>query len=213
MDVTFTIGHKEYTLQAQDGEERLLRRASGLLNEEAAKIVEQAGRMPEPRLLLLAGLMLADRLSAMEDRALGAEREVARTRQAASGTSAADVMEAMAELAARAEALAEKALKRYGVEEVVLLGRAQGEKLEGLLFAHPFYDERDIPILLGDHVSAEDGTGAVHTAPGHGQEDFAVSQKYGLVEQYSAAQLNPVDGRGVYLPSTPQAASCIAAKP
>ena len=109
MDVTFTIGHKEYTLQAQDGEERLLRRASGLLNEEAAKIVEQAGRMPEPRLLLLAGLMLADRLSAMEDRALGAEREVARTRQAASGTSAADVMEAMAELVARAEALAEKA--------------------------------------------------------------------------------------------------------
>jgi isoleucyl-tRNA synthetase len=104
-----------------------------------------------------------------------------------------------------AEALAEKALKRYGVDEVVVLGRAVGEKLEGMLFAHPFYDERDIPILLGDHVSAEDGTGAVHTAPGHGQEDFAVSQKYGLVEKYSAAQLNPVDGRGVYLPSTPPA--------
>ena len=104
-----------------------------------------------------------------------------------------------------AEALAEKALKRYGVDEVVLLGRASGEKLENMLFAHPFYPERDIPILLGDHVSAEDGTGAVHTAPGHGQEDFAVSQKYGLVEKYSAAQLNPVDGRGVYLPSTPPA--------
>ena len=104
-----------------------------------------------------------------------------------------------------AEALAEKALKRYGVEEVVVLGRVQGEKLEGMLFAHPFYAERDIPILLGDHVSAEDGTGAVHTAPGHGQEDFAVSQKYGLVGRYSAAQLNPVDGRGVYLPSTPPA--------
>ena len=104
-----------------------------------------------------------------------------------------------------AEALAEKALKRYGVDEVVVLGRAQGEKLEGMLFAHPFYAERDIPVLLGDHVSAEDGTGAVHTAPGHGQEDFAVSQKYGLVEKYSAAQLNPVDGRGVYLPSTPPA--------
>ena len=104
-----------------------------------------------------------------------------------------------------AEALAEKALKRYGVDEVVVLGRALGEKLEGMLFAHPFYDERDIPILLGDHVSAEDGTGAVHTAPGHGQEDFVVSQKYGLVEKYSAAQLNPVDGRGVYLPSTPPA--------
>ena len=52
-----------------------------------------------------------------------------------------------------AEALAEKALKRYGVDEVVVLGRALGEKLEGMLFAHPFYDERDIPILLGDHVS------------------------------------------------------------
>ncbi|WP_374248799.1 isoleucine--tRNA ligase [Thermomonas sp.] len=104
-----------------------------------------------------------------------------------------------------AEALAEKALKRYGVDEVVVLGRAQGEKLEGMLFAHPFYAERDIPILLGDHVSAEDGTGAVHTAPGHGQEDFVVGQKYGLIEKYTAAQLNPVDGRGVYLPSTPKA--------
>ena len=105
-----------------------------------------------------------------------------------------------------AEALAEKALKRYGVDEVVIHGRAAGAALEGMHFAHPFYAERDIPILLGDHVSAEDGTGAVHTAPGHGQEDFAVSQKYGLVEKYSAAQLNPVDGRGVYLPSTPPAA-------
>ncbi|WP_240126646.1 isoleucine--tRNA ligase [Thermomonas alba] len=101
-----------------------------------------------------------------------------------------------------AEALAEKALKRYGVDEVVVLGRARGEALEGLRFAHPFYPNRDIPVLLGDHVSAEEGTGAVHTAPGHGQEDFAVSQKYGLVEQYDAATLNPVDGRGVYLPGT-----------
>jgi isoleucyl-tRNA synthetase len=104
-----------------------------------------------------------------------------------------------------AEALAAKALQRYGVQEVVVHGHAQGEKLEGMLFAHPFYAERDIPILLGDHVSDEDGTGAVHTAPGHGQEDFVVSRKYGLVEKYSAAQLNPVDGRGVYLPSTPPA--------
>ena len=104
-----------------------------------------------------------------------------------------------------AEPLAEKALKRYGVDEVVVHGRVAGAQLEGLLFAHPFYAERDIPILLGDHVSAEDGTGAVHTAPGHGQEDFVVGQKYGLVEKYSAAQLNPVDGRGVYLPSTPPA--------
>ena len=104
-----------------------------------------------------------------------------------------------------ADALAEGALRRYGVEETTVLGRATGEKLEGLLFAHPFYDRRDIPVLLGDHVSAEDGTGAVHTAPGHGQEDYAVSKQYGLVEKYGAAELNPVDGRGVYLPSTPAA--------
>ncbi len=102
-----------------------------------------------------------------------------------------------------AEALVEKATKRYGIEEATLLGRARGAELEGIVLAHPFYAERDIPLILGDHVSAEDGTGAVHTAPGHGQEDFAVGLKYGLIEQYTAAQLNPVDGRGVYLPSTP----------
>ncbi|NHF73391.1 cell division protein ZapA [Paracoccus xiamenensis] len=112
MDVTFTIGHKEYTLQAQDGEERLLRRAGALLDEEAQKIIDQAGRMPEPRLLLLAGLMLADRHNTMEDRALAAERELIRMRQAASGMVASEVQDSMAELATRAEALAQKAEDR-----------------------------------------------------------------------------------------------------
>lgn len=102
-----------------------------------------------------------------------------------------------------AEALAAKALARYGVDEVVVHGHAKGAALEQLLLAHPFYAEREIPLLLGDHVSAEDGTGAVHTAPGHGQEDYQVSKQYGLLERYGAAQINPVDGRGVYLPSTP----------
>src|SRR5690606_27347124 len=51
----------------------------------------------------------------------------------------------------------------------------------------------------------DDGTGAVHTAPGHGQEDFAAARAYGIVDRYTAAQMNPVDGRGVYLPSTPAA--------
>jgi isoleucyl-tRNA synthetase len=102
-----------------------------------------------------------------------------------------------------AEGLVPKALKRYGIEEPVVLGRALGAALENLLLGHPFYAERDIPLILGDHVSAEDGTGAVHTAPGHGQEDYAVGLKYGLVAKYTAAQMNPVDGRGVYLPSTP----------
>ena len=104
-----------------------------------------------------------------------------------------------------AEALVERVLQRYGVEDVVIHGRAQGVELEGQRLQHPFYGEREIPVLLGEHVSAEDGTGVVHTAPGHGQDDFVVGQRYGLIEQYGAAQLNPVDGRGVYLPSTPPA--------
>ena len=101
-----------------------------------------------------------------------------------------------------ARALAEKALARYGVETLKALGEVKGQALEGLLLRHPFYD-RQVPIILGDHVSAEDGTGAVHTAPGHGAEDFAVGQKYGLVEKYTPAELNPVGPNGVYLPETP----------
>ncbi len=103
-----------------------------------------------------------------------------------------------------ADALAERALRRYGVEgDAVVHGRVAGSALEHLVLAHPFYAERDIPVILGDHVSAEDGTGAVHTAPGHGQEDYVVGKAYGLLDRYTAAQLNPVDGRGVYLLSTP----------
>ncbi|MFO7338886.1 MAG: isoleucine--tRNA ligase [Lysobacteraceae bacterium] len=102
-----------------------------------------------------------------------------------------------------AEALADRALRRYGVADTVVHGRAKGACLEGILLRHPFYAGREIPLILGDHVSAEDGTGAVHTAPGHGQEDYAVGKRYGIVDRYTAAQINPVDGRGVYLPSTP----------
>jgi isoleucyl-tRNA synthetase len=104
-----------------------------------------------------------------------------------------------------AEPLAAKALRRYGVEDIVEHGRVPGSALDRLLLAHPLYAERDIVVALGEHVSAEDGTGAVHTAPGHGQEDFAVGREYGLLDKYTAAQINPVDGRGAYLPSTPPA--------
>ena len=106
-----------------------------------------------------------------------------------------------------ASALAARSLARYGVEEVVSHGQARGSALENQLLAHPFYPQRDIPLLNGDHVSDEDGTGAVHTAPGHGQEDYVVSAKYGLLERYHAGEINPVDAAGVYLPSTPPAAS------
>jgi isoleucyl-tRNA synthetase len=74
-------------------------------------------------------------------------------------------------------------------------GRANGAALEGLELQHPFY-ERVVPVILADHVTLESGTGAVHTAPGHGQEDFAVGQKYGLPVD------NPVGNDGRFLPST-----------
>jgi isoleucyl-tRNA synthetase len=70
-----------------------------------------------------------------------------------------------------------------------------GREFENQQLQHPFYN-RKIPIILGDHVSAEEGTGAVHTAPGHGVEDFDVGKKYGL------SVLNPVGPNGVYLPDT-----------
>ena len=102
-----------------------------------------------------------------------------------------------------ADALVEEAAQRYGIESPQVLARVMGEGLENLRLQHPFYAERTVPILLGDHVSAEDGTGAVHTAPGHGQEDYAVCRKYGLLDQYNAAQINPMGGNGVFLPGTP----------
>ncbi|HPW33043.1 MAG TPA: isoleucine--tRNA ligase [Arenimonas sp.] len=94
-----------------------------------------------------------------------------------------------------AEALSEGVATRYGLGEVNVLGRAKGAALELLQLQHPFYS-RVVPIILGDHVTTDAGTGAVHTAPGHGQEDFAVGLKYGL------EVLNPIDGKGVYLPNT-----------
>ncbi len=110
-----------------------------------------------------------------------------------------------------AEPLAARALQRYGITDMAVHGRLSGAALEGAVLAHPFYGERDIPVILGAHVSAEDGTGAVHTAPGHGQDDYVVGKAYGLIDKYTAAQLNPVDGRGVYLPSTPPAGDTVLA--
>jgi len=94
-----------------------------------------------------------------------------------------------------AEALAESCAQRYGLPAVKVLGRCQGRVLDKLLLQHCFLD-RQVPVILGDHVTTEAGTGAVHTAPAHGQDDFVVGQRYGL-EVY-----NPVGGNGVYLPGT-----------
>jgi cell division protein ZapA len=112
-EVEFAIGYKSYTLSCQEGEERLLRRAAALLDNEAQVILGQAGRMPDARLLLLAGLMLAERTTALEDRAASAERELARLKSNPQRVEVpvvpASLVEGMAELAARAEALAQKA--------------------------------------------------------------------------------------------------------
>jgi isoleucyl-tRNA synthetase len=84
--------------------------------------------------------------------------------------------------------------RRWGVDHFEELAVCKGAALGGLALEHPFYD-RVSPVVLGDHVTLDAGTGAVHTAPGHGQEDFAIGQVYGL-EVYS-----PVDRDGRFLPS------------
>ena len=91
--------------------------------------------------------------------------------------------------------LASGALQRYGFEDHRVLGVCRGHRLENLRLQHPFYS-RTVPIILGDHVTTDAGTGAVHTAPGHGQDDYIVGSRYGL-EVY-----NPVGSDGVFLPDT-----------
>jgi isoleucyl-tRNA synthetase len=70
-------------------------------------------------------------------------------------------------------------LKRFGMLADAPLAQFEGRALEGLKLQHPF-QPRQVPVILGEHVTLDAGTGAVHTAPGHGQEDFVVSQRYGL---------------------------------
>jgi isoleucyl-tRNA synthetase len=81
--------------------------------------------------------------------------------------------------------------ERSGQENAQVLSHFKGGVLENLVFKHPFY-ERDIPVLLGDHVTLDAGTGFVHTAPDHGMEDFVVCNKYGI------QTINPMDDKGVF---------------
>ncbi len=94
-----------------------------------------------------------------------------------------------------AEELAQVALKRYGIDDYKVVARGKGAALEGQRLQHPFY-ARESLLVIGDHVTLDAGTGAVHTAPGHGQDDFVLGKKYGL-EIY-----NPVGGNGCFLPDT-----------
>ena len=94
-----------------------------------------------------------------------------------------------------AEALMQDALRRYGIDEYKVVARANGDAFEKQRLRHPFY-ERESLLVIGDHVTLDAGTGAVHTAPGHGQDDFELGKKYGL-EIY-----NPVGDNGCFLPAT-----------
>lgn len=93
-----------------------------------------------------------------------------------------------------AESLLESVMQRYR-KEYHILARARGEALAGVKLHHPFY-KRIVPIVMGQHVTIEAGTGAVHTAPAHGQDDYEVGLHYGL------SITSPVGSNGCFSPET-----------
>jgi cell division protein ZapA len=119
-EVRITIGGREFDVACQEGEEHYLRTAAKMLDEEASVLTSQAGRMPESRMLLMAGLMLADKTASVEDRASEIqaqldkkEAELTALKQERAEPEKVEVpvvpqgvKDTLAELAARAEALA-----------------------------------------------------------------------------------------------------------
>ncbi len=95
-----------------------------------------------------------------------------------------------------AASLVESVMQRYAISNYHVLASSLGEALEGFKLQHPFLP-RQVPIILGDHVTVETGTGAVHTAPAHGQDDYVVGSRYNLPID------NPVDDKGCFIPGTP----------
>lgn len=106
------------------------------------------------------------------------------------------VQGAQAEYLIIATDLVDSAMERYGIDSYQTVGVVAGSDLEHLQLQHPLQD-RQVPIILGEHVTIDSGTGCVHTAPGHGVEDFDVCQ------QYDIPVYNPVDDHGVYKSDTP----------
>ncbi|MFI3256393.1 MAG: isoleucine--tRNA ligase, partial [Psittacicella sp.] len=90
-----------------------------------------------------------------------------------------------------ASELLENVFEKYKVETFEILGQAKGHALEGFKFKHPFY-EYEVPVVLGDHVSLDAGTGIVHTAPDHGMDDYIVGLKYKL------PMVNLVNASGIF---------------
>ncbi|WP_293747902.1 isoleucine--tRNA ligase [uncultured Paraglaciecola sp.] len=91
--------------------------------------------------------------------------------------------------------LLDDCMQRFGFENYQTLGVCKGQDLENQALHHAFYDFQ-VPLILGEHVTTESGTGCVHTAPGHGVDDFNVGKNYGL------EVANPVGANGVYLEGT-----------
>ncbi|ETO93590.1 isoleucine--tRNA ligase [Legionella oakridgensis] len=96
-----------------------------------------------------------------------------------------------------ARELVETVMGRYGVEKFTLLGHVKGAVFERMMLQHPF-NSRQVPIVLGEHVTTESGTGCVHTAPAHGPDDYLVGKRYDL------PLVNPVMGNGCYAEDVPQ---------
>ena len=92
--------------------------------------------------------------------------------------------------------LAEDFQKECGIESMELLKTLKGGEMDRWSCRHPFIDRESL-ILIGEHVTLEQGTGCVHTAPGHGMDDYIIGQKYGL------PVLVPVDERGCFTDEFP----------
>ena len=113
-EVEIRIGGRSFEVSCQDGEEQYLQAAAGMLDAEASVLSSQIGRLPEARMLLMAGLMLADRTAGMQDKLATLEAELAQLKSAPAPAPErievpvmpAGVAETLAELTARAEALA-----------------------------------------------------------------------------------------------------------
>lgn len=95
-----------------------------------------------------------------------------------------------------AKDLLETVQKEIGWETVTVLQELAGDQFENMTAQHPFYDRTSL-VMLGDHVTLDAGTGLVHTAPGHGEDDYIVSRRYGL------EVISPVDNRGCFTDEAP----------
>ncbi|MEO0501852.1 MAG: cell division protein ZapA [Pseudomonadota bacterium] len=128
-EVTITIGGRQFAVACQDGEEHYLHTAAKMLDDEAQVLADQVGRLPESRMLLMAGLMLADKTASVEDRVTSVEAKLAERDAELEGLRnmgapeperievpvvPESVTETLAELAARAEAVAAEIEEKAG---------------------------------------------------------------------------------------------------